>query len=95
LNNVPYWETYFIESLKSGNITMERFKRDSNYKDHQRCLLIEKWRKSTSFLLKYAQMTASFTILSFSFYREDNHLGCPNGYSRHTITRFFHMEIVD
>jgi len=42
LNSVPYWKTSFIESLKSGNITMERLKSDLDYKDHQRCLLIEK-----------------------------------------------------
>ena len=67
---------------------MERFKRDLNYKDHQRCLLIEKWRDPTPLLLKYRQMT----VLSFSFYRGgEDYFGYPSGYSKHTITKIFHM----
>jgi len=69
LNNVPYRKTSFIESLKGENIRMEILRRDLSYKDHQRCLLIEKWGNPTSLLVKYAQMTVSFAILSFSFKR--------------------------
>ena len=58
-------------------------------------MFIEKWRNPTSLLLKYAQMTAPFSMLSFSLYREEDYLGCPSGYSKHTVTWFFNMDIVD
>ena len=51
--------------------------------------------KPDSLLLKYAQMTVSFSMLNFSLYRENDYLGCPSGYSKHTVIELFHMIAVD
>ena len=58
-------------------------------------MLIETWRNLASLLFKYAQMNAPFTILIFSFYRGDDYMEFPYGYSRHTVTGFIHIVIVD
>jgi len=88
LNNVPYWETSFIESLK-----VERFEERLKQLRSSEMLAHREMEKPD---FSSAQVCSNDRVpYNTQLPEEMKYIGCPNGYSTHTVTGYFHMATVD